>query len=57
MVIAPAKTGKDSNKRIVVIKIDHRNNDRCSKIKDLGRMLIIVVIKLIDLRIEETPAI
>jgi len=55
-VIAPAKTGSDNKSRIVVIIIDHRNKGIRSKYMRFGRMLRIVVIKLIAPRIEDTPA-
>lgn len=55
-MIAPANTGSDSNKRIVVIKTDHTNKGIRSKVISLGRIFIIVVIKLIEPRMEEMPA-
>jgi len=56
MVIAPASTGRDSSKRIVVIKIDQINKGTCSNFIIFGRMFMIVVIKLIAPKIEEIPA-
>lgn len=55
-MIAPANTGRDSRRRITVIKTDHTNRGiRSNDIFD-DRILIIVVMKLIAPRIEETPA-
>jgi len=56
MVIAPAKTGNDSNSRIVVINTDHTNKGIFSIVIFFWRIFIIVEIKLIDPRIDETPA-
>jgi hypothetical protein len=56
MVIAPAKTGKDNSRRIVVIKIDHTNKGICSSFIELGFMFKIVAMKLIAPKIEEIPA-
>jgi len=56
IVMAPASTGKDSNKRIAVIKTDHTNKGIESKVTEEERMFITVVIKLIAPRIEEAPA-
>jgi hypothetical protein len=56
MVIAPAKTGRESSKRTAVIKTDHTNKGMLSKVNEEDRMLRIVVIKLIAPRIEEAPA-
>jgi hypothetical protein len=56
-VIAPAKTGKDNRRRIAVILTDHTNKAVRSKVIPLGRILIIVEIKLIAPKIEEIPAI
>lgn len=55
-MIAPASTGNDSNNRIVVIKIDQINNGICSNFILFGRILMMVVIKLIAPRMEDTPA-
>jgi hypothetical protein len=57
MVIAPAKTGRDSNSKIAVRRTDHTNNGISSISIEVVRMLIIVVMKLIAPRIEEAPAI
>jgi hypothetical protein len=56
MVIAPANTGKDINNKIVVNKTDQTNKGVISIFIEFGRMLKIVVIKLIDPKIEDTPA-
>jgi len=56
IVIAPAKTGKENNKRKAVIKTDHTNKGIFSKGYNDERILKIVVIKLIAPKIEETPA-
>jgi hypothetical protein len=57
MVIAPARTGRDNNSKIAVMRTDHTNKGIRSKFIVFGRMLIIVVIKLIAPKIEDTPAI
>jgi len=56
MVIAPAKTGRDKSNKIVVIITDQTNKGMRSKVIPLVRILIAVVIKLIDPKIEDTPA-
>lgn len=55
-MIAPAKTGKDNNKRIAVIITLHTNRGIRSKEDEGDRILIIVVIKLIAPKMEDTPA-
>lgn len=55
IVIAPAKTGRDKRRRIVVIKIDHTNKGNCSNL--IFFILVIVQIKLMELKIEDIPAI
>jgi len=55
-VIAPANTGRDKSNKIVVINTDQTNRGICSNVISFGRIFIIVVIKLIDPRIEEIPA-
>jgi hypothetical protein len=55
-VIAPASTGNDKSNRITVIRTDHTNNEVDSILVDVDFMLIIVVIKLIAPKIEDTPA-
>jgi len=54
--MAPASTGSDSNRRIIVSMIAHTNNGICSSCIFCGRIFIIVVIKLIALIIEDAPA-
>jgi len=55
-VIAPAKTGKESNKRTAVIKTAQTNKGVQSSLKPKLRMLRTVVIKLTAPKIEEIPA-
>jgi hypothetical protein len=56
MVIAPARTGRESNRRIVVKRIDHTNRGVRSIDIPGARILIMVVIKFIEAIIEEAPA-
>lgn len=56
MVIAPANTGRDSNNKIVVIRIDHKNKGICSIFIVFARKFIMVTIKLMAPKIEDTPA-
>lgn len=56
IVIAPAKTGSDNKSRIVVNKTDQTNKFNRSKVIAAGRMLKIVHRKLIEPKIDETPA-
>lgn len=56
MVIAAARTGRDRRSRTVVTRRDHTNRGVWYWEMAGGFMLVIVVIKLIDPRIEETPA-
>jgi hypothetical protein len=56
IVIAPAKTGKDSNNKIAVITTDQTNKGIRSKVIPSDRMLITVVIKFTAPKIEEIPA-
>jgi hypothetical protein len=56
MVIAPAKTGKERRRRIVVIITDQTNKGIRSNVIPLDRILIAVVIKFTEPRIEEIPA-
>jgi hypothetical protein len=56
IVIAPAKTGKDNNNKIAVIKTDHTNKGILSIDIFFERIFIIVEIKLIAPKIEEIPA-
>lgn len=55
-MIAPASTGKDRRSKIAVIITDQTNNGICSNPIDFTFRFIIVVIKLIAPRIDETPA-
>ncbi|KAL1489260.1 hypothetical protein ABEB36_014193 [Hypothenemus hampei] len=57
MVIAPARTGNDSSNKIAVIFTDHANSGSCSGCIPGGCILIIVEMKLIAPRIDDTPAI
>lgn len=56
IVIAPAKTGRDSKSKRAVIPTDQTNKGTRSKDISEERILIIVVIKLIAPRIDEAPA-
>lgn len=56
IVIAPAKTGKESKSKIAVILTDQTNNGRRSNCIPRQRILITVVIKFTAPKIEETPA-
>jgi hypothetical protein len=56
IVIAPARTGKDNNSSRAVMAIDHTNSGIRSGFMLFGFMLIVVVIKFIAPRIEDTPA-
>lgn len=54
--MAPASTGNDNNNKIAVINTDHTNRGIFLQYTPSVRILIIVVIKLIAPKIEETPA-
>lgn len=54
--MAPAKTGRVSTRRMVVMITAHTNKGIRSNRIPFDRMLIIVVIKLIDPKIDEAPA-
>jgi len=56
IVIAPAKTGSDNNSRNAVTKTDHTNKGSRSKDMPGVRILIIVVMKFIEAKMEEAPA-
>jgi len=56
IVIAPAKTGKDNNNKIAVIKTVQTNKGNRLKYKPLHLILKIVTIKLIAPAILLTPA-
>lgn len=55
-MIAPASTGKDRRRRIIVNKIDQMNNGTRSSSIPAERILRIVEIKLIAPMIEDAPA-
>jgi len=54
--MAPAKTGRERSKRTVVITTDQTNKGIRSSVIPLARILITVVIKFTDPRIDEIPA-
>lgn len=56
IVIAPAKTGKESSNKKAVTRTDQTNNLSRSKVIAGDRILKIVVIKLIAPRREDIPA-
>jgi len=56
IVIAPASTGSERRSSSAVMNTDQTNNGIRSKVMFFGRMLIIVVMKLIAPRIDEIPA-
>lgn len=56
IVIAPAKTGRESSRRIAVINTDQTKSGIFSNLIVFRRRFIIVVVKLIAPRIEDTPA-
>lgn len=56
IVIAPAKTGRDKSNNRAVIATDHTNKGTRSRRRPLERIFIKVVIKLIEAKIEDTPA-
>ena len=56
MVIDPASTGRESSSRIAVSKTDHTNRGMSSIVIPSPFMLVIVVIKLAEPRILDTPA-
>lgn len=53
---APAKTGRDNNNKMVVIRIDQQNKCIFSKLNNPLRMFMMVVIKLIVPKTEDAPA-
>ncbi len=57
MVIAPARTGRDSSSRKAVISTDQANSGMRWSVMPGARMLKIVVMKLMAPRIDEAPAI
>jgi len=56
IVIAPARTGKESRRSKAVMAIDHTNRGIRSGFMLFGFILIVVVIKFTAPRIDETPA-
>jgi len=48
MVAAPARTGRDSNRRVIISKVAYINNGIRSSCIPLERIFIVVLIKLID---------
>jgi len=56
IVIAPARTGRESNRRIAVKTTAQTNRGIRSGFIPVARMLITVVMKLIAPKIEEIPA-
>jgi hypothetical protein len=56
MVMAPASTGRDKSSRMAVISTDHTNRGILSKSIEEVRILIIVEIKFVAPRIDDTPA-
>jgi hypothetical protein len=56
IVIAPARTGRDKRSKIAVISTDQTKRGVRSQERLGVRILIIVVIKLIAPKIEDTPA-
>jgi hypothetical protein len=56
-VIAPASTGKDNNSKKAVIKTAQTNKGVRLAVIPGARILLIVTIKLIAPKIEDTPAI
>lgn len=55
-MIAPARTGRDRRRRMVVTISDQTKRGIRSAEQPFGRILRAVVMKLIDPRMEETPA-
>jgi hypothetical protein len=55
MVIAPASTGRDNKSRNAVTKTDHTNRGNLCMVIPGPRILKIVVIKLMEPKIDETP--
>jgi hypothetical protein len=56
IVMAPARTGKDNNSKMAVIRTDQTNRGMASRVMVMLRIFIIVVMKLMAPRIEEMPA-
>jgi|SRR5882724_8243365 len=56
IVIAPARTGKDSSRSTAVISTDQTNRGIESNVREDERMFKMVVMKLIAPKMEEAPA-
>lgn len=56
IVIAPAKTGRDKRSKKAVIKTDQTNRGVLLAVIPGARIFVIVTIKFIAPKIEETPA-
>ena len=56
MVMAPAKTGNDKSNRNVVTRIDQTNRGIRCKVKPGALILRMVVMKFIELKIDDAPA-
>lgn len=56
MVMAPARTGRDSRRRTTVIFTAHTNRGTISSERPEDRMFMTVVMKLRAPRIDEAPA-
>jgi len=54
--MAPAKTGRDKSKRKAVYKTDQAKRGIISSERPVPRMFLIVVIKLMEPKMEEIPA-
>lgn len=52
----PARTGRERRRRMVVMTRDHTNSGIRSAEHPFGRIFRAVVMKLMDPRIDETPA-
>jgi len=57
MGVAPARTGRDSNRRIIISKVAYINNGICSSCIPLERIFIVVLVKLTDSMINNASAI
>jgi hypothetical protein len=56
IVIPAANTGNDNNNNIAVMNTDHTNKGNLCILNPGALILIIVVIKLLELNIEDAPA-
>jgi len=57
MVMAPARTGNERSSKKAVRRTDQQKRGISSRLRPMERMLTIVVIKLIEPKIDEIPAI